>query len=239
MTRFIPTLVVTLSVLGSLSALQAKQCSRFVTAQMRQNAMENINKFEWAASEQKSAIAAAEQWVNLSDDELWALIPSQELPRDCFTNKEAGCPNCGDEIIPYGDNPWIIDFWDAPWQIKCPNCGQVYPKNDFYAFYKTTLDEHSFFRRELGDRSLLFNAEHPDPNDPLHKLYVDDGYGMIDEKGLRHRAVAYYVQRHWRAIYYEALAALPRAYTLTDDPRYAHKAAVLLDRIADVYPDMD
>ena len=47
-------------------------------------------------------------------------------------------------------------------------------------------------RRKLGDRSLLFNAEHPDPKDPLHKLYDDDGYGMFDEKGKRHDVVAYY-----------------------------------------------
>ena len=36
---------------------------------------------------------------------------------------------------------------------------------------------------ELADRSLLFNAEHPDPNDPLHTFAVDDGFGYDDGNG--------------------------------------------------------
>ena len=35
------------------------------------------------------------------------------------------------------------------------------------------------------------------------------------------------------------IASLARAYTLTDDPVYAHKCGVLLARLADVYPEMD
>jgi len=68
--------------------LQAKQCSQFVTAEMRrQNVLKNISKF---------TDTAAEKWVNLSDDGLWALIPSQELPRSYYINPENmdGCPNC-------------------------------------------------------------------------------------------------------------------------------------------------
>ena len=42
----------------------------------------------------------------------------------------------------------------------------------------------------------------------------------------------------WHAVY-NAVADLAHAYTLTGNPAYVHKAAVLLDRIADVYPEMD
>ncbi len=237
--RLVVSLLMSMLLLSVASGVHAKECSRFVTAQMRANAVANVKKYDWAAAEQQKSIQAVEPWMELTDDEIWALIPSQELPRDIHTNKEAGCPGCGDGIAPYGNYPWRSNFWGDPWKLTCPNCGEKYPKNDFYAFYKTALDEHGFFRRELGDRSLLFNADHPDPNDPLHRVYVDDGYGMVDEKGVRHRVIAYYNSWvHWRTIL-RGMSNLARAYTLTDDPKYAHKCAVLLDRIADVYPDMD
>jgi oligo-alginate lyase len=228
-------LMMTCLVLLAGGSVSGKQCSRFVTAQMRANAVANIAKFEWATARQNSAIAAAERWVTMSDDELWAFITSQELPRDRYTNIDIGCPNCGKQL----SYDWIGDPWNKPWKLKCPKCGEVYPKNDFYAFYKTALDEHGFFRRELGDRTLLFNADHPDPKDPLHKVYVDDGYGMMDENENEHHIIAYYNEwLQWRTVF-NGLPILAQAYALTGDNLYAHKAAVLLDRIADVYPDMD
>ncbi len=232
-------LLITCLILTTASLGGAKQCSRLITAQMRANAQANIARFGWAAAQRDAAVSAARPWAALSDDELWSLVPSQDVPRDIHTNKEAGCPNCGDGITPYGNYPWKTDFWKNPWKVTCPNCAETYPKNDFYAFYQSALDGHGFFRRELGDQALLFNAEHPDPNDPLHKVYVDDGYGMVDTQGRRHRPVAYYCQwAHWQNLL-RAVPALANAYALTSEPLYAHKCAVLLDRIADVYPEMD
>lgn len=222
----------------------AKECSRLVTAQMRRSAVENARKYAWAAQAQKAAIATADKWVKLTDEQLWKLVPSQELPRDIYSNnfdatRDIGCANCGMGYKQYGRWGFLTDPLNKPWKIICPNCHAEYPKNDFGAFYETALDEHGFFRRELGDRSLLFNAEHPDPNDPLHNVYVDDGYGMVDEQGNKRLPIAYYCQWGlWRNIY-RALDQLSWAYALTDDPLYAHKAAVLLDRVADVYPEMD
>ncbi len=164
------------------------------------------------------------------------MVTSQDLPRGIHTNVKAGCPSCGKGIAPYGNYPWRVG---GDWKLKCPNCGAIFPKNDFRAFYESALDEHGFFRRELGDQSLLFNTEHPDPKDPLHKIYVDDGYGMMDEKGNKHLFIGYYNDFiQWKRIV-SALLSLSRTYTLTSDARYAHKCGVLLDRIADVYPAMD
>jgi len=224
----------------------AKEHSRFVTAEMRANVSANAEKHEWVRAQQKNAIAAAESWVKRSDDELWEMIPGQELPRTIYTNKgviyegqKPFCPGCG-EAAPakYGRNWWKFDD-SRPWKVQCRNCNEIYPKNDFAAFYQSALDERGMFRRKLGDRSLLLNAERPDPKDPLHKLYVDDGYGMFDGNGKRHDVIAHYCQSAvwWRIR--PGLDALAQAYALTNEQRFAHKAAVLLDRIADVYPEMD
>ncbi|MFH1264158.1 MAG: hypothetical protein ABIK89_00415, partial [Planctomycetota bacterium] len=224
----------------------AKEYSRFVTAQMRANALVNAEKHPWVGQRQQQAVAAAARWMDRTDDELWAMVPAQELPRTVYTNKGViyegqapYCPGCG-EAAPakYGRTWWKFDE-SRPWKVQCRNCDEIYPKNDFEAFYNSALDERGMFRRKLGDRSLLVNAEHPEPDDPLHKLYVDDGYGMFDEKGKRHDVVAYYCWAGvWRPIK-SGVGALAEAYALTGDRRYAHKAAVLLYRIADVYPEMD
>ena len=223
-----------------------KTHSRFVTAEMRANALVNAERFDWAQEQQQDAIAEAEPWVNRSDDSLWATVTGQELPRTIYTNRGVNregntphCPSCGEAATDrYGRTWW--DFEEAmPWKVWCQNCQEVYPKNDFAAFYETALDKHGMFRRELGDRSLLFNGDHPDSADPMRSLYVDDGYGMLDEKGNRHDVIAYYAfEAVWRQIR-TGVEALANAYAVTDDTRYARKAAVLLDRIADVYPEMD
>ena len=128
---------------------------------------------------------------------------------------------------------------DRLWKLKCPVCGEVFPKNDFEAFHESGLGPGGTFDRARADASLLFNTEHPDPDDPLHKYGVDDGHGWVDEKGERWFFVPVYA--HWRIWTELPVAALTlgQAYLYTGDVRYAHKGAVLLDRIADVYPEMD
>ena len=94
------------------------------------------------------------------------------------------------------------------------------------------------FNPAKGDKSLLFNVEHPDPKDPLHKYGVDDGFGYVDENGRAHKFIGYYTWKYWRYLF-DGVASLADAYVYTGDGKYASKAAVLLDRIADVYPSMD
>lgn len=223
----------------------AKTGSATITAKMRANAKANIQKYEWAKAIQKSAIAAAEPWVKMSDRDLWLMVTPQSLPRTIhttrirYTNRTAMCPNCGAKIIPFGNYPWKIDALKRPWKLQCPACGEIYPKNDFWAYYLSALDEHGVFQPGKGDPKLLFNTDHPDPKDPLHKFAVDDGYGWYDEKNNRWAFVAYYNSwGQWKTVR-GAVAALARAYTLTDDKQYSRKAGILLDRIADLYPEMD
>ncbi|KYH41530.1 MAG: heparinase [Candidatus Bathyarchaeota archaeon B26-2] len=221
-----------------------KKCSRTVTAAMRATAVANAKRFEWAKRERDAIVKRAAPILKMSDKHLWELVPSQELPRTVHVqllrgnNRVSSCPNCG-PILKYGNYPWICNVESMPWKIKCPNCHEVYPKNDFGAYYRSALDRHGFFRRGAGDPRLLFNVEHPDPDDPLHKAWVDDGYGYNDPQTGRWDFIAYYVQWGLWPYIRNLVTNAAEAYCVTDDPRYAHKAGVLLSRIADVYPDMD
>ncbi len=238
--------------LGVLAMLEAgpalaspKRCSITVTAEGRANAVRNAARHEWASAEQKSAIAAAAPYVALSDEALWSLVPGQELPRSIHvynvlgTDKMPLCPKCGRGIVPFGNYPWKCDALARPWKIECPNCHEVFPKNDFGAYYLSALDEHGFFRKGKGNQRLLFNTEHPDASDLLHTYAVDDGYGWQQPGGERWDFVAVYTQWGLWPTIKNAISTLANAYTHTGDAQYARKCGVLLARLADVYPDMD
>lgn len=209
------------------------------------NLRDNCRKYEWAKQQLKTAVEKAKPWLNKSDETLWMMVPGQDLPRtidvayDKFAAgpKFVGCIVCGDKIFQYGNYPYDPDFENKPWKLTCPSCGSVFPTNDFGKYYESAIDEHGLFNPAKGDSSLLFNADHPDPKDPLHKFGVDDGFGYV-HNGRAYKYVGYYTWKYWMYIN-DGLAALANAFLYTGDRRYAHKAAILLDRIADVYPSMD
>jgi hypothetical protein len=218
----------------------------FYTAEKIANLRSNCDKYDWAAKQRARFIAQAKPWLSKSDDELWAMVPGQDLPRcidvtfDRLTSgpKFLGCLKCGHEISKYGNYPYNPDFAHKPWKLTCPSCESVFPTNDFGKYYQSALDEHGLFNPAKGDKSLLYNLAHPDPKDPLHKYGVDDGFGYVNEQGRSYRFIGYYTWKYWRELN-NGLNALADAFLYTGDKRYAHKAAILLDRIADVYPDMD
>ena len=50
------------TMLAALSTASAKACSRFVAAEERANALQNVKEHAWAKHRQKAAIRAAEPW---------------------------------------------------------------------------------------------------------------------------------------------------------------------------------
>lgn len=235
-----------LMLLGQFEAHASRIYGGFYTAEKIANLRSNCDKYDWAAKQRARFIAQAKSWLSKSDEELWAMVPGQDLPRcidvtfDRLTSgpKFLGCLKCGHEISKYGNYPYNPDFAQKPWKLTCPSCKSVFPTNDFGKYYQTALDEHGLFNPAKGDKSLLYNLAHPDPKDPLHKYGVDDGFGYVNEQGRSYRFIGYYTWKYWRELN-NGLNALADAFLYTGDKRYAHKAAILLDRIADVYPDMD
>ena len=211
--------------------------STLYPAELVEQVRANAERDPWAASVRDAIISHAEPWRLMSDSELWELMFCATLPRSWMVWSDGYSPATGDPVPMYN---WIMDGLEHPWKVKCPHSGELFPTNDFQAYYESGLDESRVFDPELADQSLLYNTEHPDPDDPLHLYGVDDGYGYVNEKGERWRFInAYLIYGQWKQAVLSGIRNLSAAYLLTGEQEYARKAGILLDRVADVYPTFD
>ena len=228
-------------VASCLQAQSHRVYGGYYTKEKIENCRANCNKYDWAIRIKQQSINSARDWVNKSDDELWHMIPGQDLPRciDVTLDRSSknptvlGCLRCGKQLTRFGGYPYNPDIKNKPWKLTCPSCQIVFPTNDFAKYYASGIDETGVFNPSKANRAFLYNEAHPDPKDPLHKYGVDDGYGYVDSNGNKHRFIAYYVWKYWDYIY-NGMGFLANAFLYTGDQRYAHKAAVLLDRVADL-----
>lgn len=180
----------------------------------------------------------AAYWRRLPDDTLWRFMFGPTIRRSWMVWSSGFCPSCLNDVPMYN---WVMDAVRHPWKTACPHCKEQFPKNDFFRYYCSGLDRQGIFDADRADRSLLYNIEHPDKDDPLHLFGVDDGEGYVDEaKGNRWRFIgAYLIYGQWKQLVIDGIVKLASAYTVTGDRTYARKAAILLDRVADVYPTFD
>ncbi len=187
-----------------------------VTPAQIEMARQNMEKYTQAKAVGEKIVARATAWLEWSDEDLRKLIPTADVPR-AFNVGTAGSPTSGKKIYEKGGTyPWIIDP-KLPFKVKDPVDGTVYPSNDYAAWYESGFT----------DKSLLTGD------------YVDNGWGWVGPDGERYWFVAYANHWIWRNHTYAAIQYLSQAYTLTGDRAFAHKAAVMLDRVAEVYPAMD
>jgi len=210
--------------------------STFYPRARMERALQNIAKYSWAAKARDEIVASAQPWMKMSDEQLWHLMFGNTIKRAWQVWSNGYCPACKKSVPMYN---WVMDALNHPWKTRCPHCQELFPKNDFYAYYRSGLDEHNIFDPKRADRSLLYNTEHPDPKDPLHKFGVDDGEGYVDGDKRWRFIGAYLIFGQWKQAVYGGILNLAAAYTVTGDPAYAHKAGVLLDRVADLYPTFD
>lgn len=203
-----------------------------VVRQLRDNVAED----SWAASVRDSLVKSAKPWMDKSDDELWDLMFGPGVTRSWMVWSNGHCPACGKNVPMYN---WKCYALNKPWKVECPHCQEFFPKNDFLSFFKSGLDRKGVFDPARADRSLLFNTEHPDPADPKHKFGVDDGEGYVEGDNRWRFIGAYQVYGQWKQAVLGGIRTLSATYLLTGDPVCAHKAAVMLDRVADLYPLFD
>ncbi len=184
----------------------------------------NVARYPAAQAALEPSLAEARYWAAWSDEALRDLVTTAEVPR-AVELCNAGCPIHGRKIfegIKGSSFPWIVDP-KLPFKVKCPIGGEVYPDNDYGAYYR------SGFR----DKSTLTGK------------IVDDGWGWAAPDGQRYWFVAHANHVVWQGAGLESrcivngILSLSRAYLFTGDRTYAHKALVLFRRVAAVYPNMN
>jgi hypothetical protein len=218
------------------NAPRGKAASAFFPAALVAHAQANARSQEWAAAIRDSLVAQAKPWIGLSDDHLWSLMFGNTIRRAWQVWSDGYCPACKKPVPMY---EWVADALNQPWKMRCPQCKELFPKNDFFKYYQSGLNAQELFEPQRADRSLLFNVEHPSPSDPLHGFGVDDGEGYVAD-GHRWRFInAYLIYGQWKQAIVNGIRNLAAAYVATGDPACAHKAGVLLDRVADFYPTFD
>lgn len=210
--------------------------SLFYPKTLLARARANAARYPWAAQARDEIVAAAQPWLRFSDGELWSLMYGNTLRRSWMVWSNGHCPACQGGVPMYN---WRIDGHARPWKVQCPLCGEVFPKNDFHAYYRSGLNEHGIFEAARADRALLFNSEHPDAADPLYTFGVDDGNGYRDGEHIWWFVATYLIYGQWKQLVHGGICRLAAAYAMSGDRGYAHRAGVLLDRVADLYPSFD
>jgi hypothetical protein len=235
--EMLPIVIVLSLLLASATPLLAqKTASVFYPARLLENAQRNIDQYDWAKAMQQRAVDAADPWLMMSDDDLWNLIFGHRIERSWMVWSDGHCPNCNEPVKMYD---WKVDAVREPWKMWCGHCAMRFPTNDFQAYHTSGLDEQGVFDPDLADRSLLFNTDHPDPDDPLHTFGVDDGTGYAQGDKLWRFVGTYLIYGQWKQAIVGGINSLANAYVVTGEPIYAHKCAILLDRLADVHPEFD
>jgi len=249
----------------TLEGAEAEIARNYYSAEKVAAAQANVEQSNWGKRLRDAYVRAAEPYVG-REAELWDLVVPEGLPRGItvgyINDPEAyTCRYCGTDLRQLaGYYPWLSDPLNDPWKIQCPSCERRFPSNDFGSFYELGLDDEGNFDYE---RALQRNAELVAAGEPgylVNELYPEkgDGWGVDDGFGYRtgrtypngveevHTYIAYYL--HWGlwhpnrqnpGLLIRALNALREAYVLTGDPKYGRTGAILLYRIAEVYPDFD
>lgn len=213
-----------------------KVAPAFYSQEMVDLAVEGAEASPSAAEVRDRIVEQASPWIEVSEEELWSWVFGPAITRSWMVWSGGEDPETGDPVVMYD---WEIDPFAHPWKVKSPVTGKLYPTNDFEAFHNSGLDERGFFDPALADRSLLYNQGHPDPDDPLHRFGVDDGEGYVDGDKRWRFIGAYLIYGQWKGRVVDGIVNLSEAYSVTGEPVYARKAAILLDRVADVYPEFD
>jgi len=210
-------IAVVCTALGTHPAL-CKQGRTYYTEQRIEHMRDQISRHEWARQAAGGAEEAVQWIIAKSDQELWDFVPPPEQARALNVSFGKGCPVHGAEVFRRGGHyPWQMSR-EKPFKVVCPVGGEEYPSNDLEGW----------------------NLEGVDGEPERGEGFVDRGLGWVDAEGNRYWFVAHYVfWQRWQRDILPAISSLAQAYLVSDDPVYAHKCAVLLARIAELYERYD
>ncbi|MBP3633419.1 MAG: pilus assembly protein N-terminal domain-containing protein [Oscillospiraceae bacterium] len=234
-----------------LSVTEGKLKPSIYTYEERENAQNNVLKYDWAWNEKEAAVNQADYYVQHLET-IYNMWVREGFPRSNQVgyNGDTGyryCRYCGEDIVAlYGHYPWIVDPIENPWKITCPVCRRDFPSNDFASYYASGLDETGHFHPENADPQFLVNELYPEKGDGWG---VDDGWGYVtgatDASGKpeTHTYINYYMLAMIDGLgdskhdMFTILDIIRDAYLYTGDDKYGNAGAILTDRLADIYPE--
>lgn len=210
--------IIALAVILAASIVHAKTGRSYYDAETMARVQEKLEKYDWARTQAAGIVQSVEWIMQMSDEELWEFVPPPEQLRAINVCHGTECPKCGNEgVKKAGHYPWIMSR-DKPFKLECPACGSVFPENDFEGWNTAGKDAPA----ETGER------------------VIDKGVGWQNAEGHRFYLIPYYVfWQRWSKDIIPTMRQLGQAYLVTGDKRYAHTAAVLLARVAEMYERFD
>jgi len=170
---------------------EGKTAPTMYTYEMREIALENIAKYDWAKTTQKNSIKAADtllQNVEVIKNQIYG----EGIPRANQLGVRGDdyyqyCRYCHEIVV--GDYDLATDFTSRPWKVQCTACKRLFPTNDFESFLKLGLDESGRFfdvdRARQAHHEMLFHkdgsectCEKPtEEKEETPEWYIFYGYG--------------------------------------------------------------
>lgn len=220
MSNLLITMLACISALMMLApGASAKTHRTTVTDEEIAIARQNITQYAWAKDTLnglkndpiRSAWCdigkSAEQLLDVPDEQLWELMPDTSIHREYYVNQHKGCPVHGIAIKKFS----VFH----PWKID--------PFN--HSFKIQCPIDGAWYPSNDFAKGDLTSGDFP-----------DDGTGFKKDGD-----TYYFIGEYIHAVYLNgvrpALDRLSQLYVLTGDRRYAHKAAVILLRLAEQFPN--
>ena len=154
-------------------------------------------------------MATQHPYAELSDEKVYSLMPTARIKWVNLVNELAGCPVHGTEIKVKGPDPRYC--WVAD-PVNHPYKLQCSVEGEFYP-----SNDFGSGDRTSGD-------------------FPDDGTGFV-QNGQRYYFLGEYCHRAYIGHVVPGMVALAEMYEQTGDLKYARKAALILYRIAEEYPN--
>lgn len=184
-----------------------------------ERARRNVERLDWAREMVDRIVRDADFWAQFSDETLYAMVPTQN-PMALTVAQYDGCPIHG------GNRSTFEGDLLHPYQWRC----------------------------NLGGEWWYQGIEVENPGTGKRVRVMDGGLGWVAPPGFMNAGVTYYFVGAYRCFLLYRLfsspyapqtgegrqgrpasQALALAYAFTGERKYAHKAGILLNRLADVY----
>jgi len=223
-TTLTPTAVWAILILGSCLACQArtsiaKTCRTTITTEEVAIAKENLAKYDWAKTivanlkdgSLKNALGDPQcttgDLLSVPDDQLFEILPDTSMHRVYYVNQHKGCPVHGVAI------------------------------KKFAVFHPWKYDPiHRPFKIQCPVDGAWYPSNDFANGDKTSGEFPDDGTGY-KKNGDTYWFIGEYSHMIYLTAVRGGLDRLSQLYAITGDKVYAHKAAVLLLRIAQQFPN--